>query len=86
MLKNCRKKRIFDENVHFVDFLTWHFSKRNSGCTTIQIWTIQILMKKLKDHNLKKSIYLKKNKNMYVGLINIYKQFFFSFCKILNIF
>ena len=59
--------------------ISWRYK---NGCTTFQI---QILKEKLKGHNLKSSIYFKKIKNMYVGLIIIYKTFF-SFCKMLNTF
>ena len=66
------------------------FHSKIIECTKIQIRkiqtpTIQILKKKLKGPQLKKYYIFEENKNLYVGIIIIYKAIF-SFCKILNIF
>ena len=39
----------------------------------------------LRDHISKSEVYLKKLKNRFVGLVNVYKLFFFIICKVLNI-
>ena len=51
----------------------------------VPIPTVQIVLKKLMRHHLISNLHYRKIKNMYVVLINIFKQIFY-FYKILNIF
>ena len=71
--------------ITFFTFLLQRSKYFFKGYMTIQIRTTQILKKYLKDYISKSIISMKKIKNAYVDLINIYKPLLSSL-KICNIF